>query len=250
MKNYKIDKRIGETTTECISRIRLLYPEIRDSKLGHLGTLDPMASGLMVFLADADTKKVSQFQKLSKTYTVKIIFGISTDSYDILGIPTSSPTIRDILVDKKVLDKTISTFKGKIEQCPPPYSAIIINGKPLYWWYRNNRQNEIEIKPRQREIYSINIGKIYNLDLDKIRQTLLIINNLKGNFRQVEIISAWRNLISNLSKENINRLSALDLTISCSSGTYIRSIVYNIGQKLDIPTMAFNIRRIAIGDIS
>lgn len=243
--NYLFEKHVGESTSGCITRLKFTYPEISDVRIGHLGTLDPMASGLMLFLIGDETKRFIELQKLKKTYKVTIVFGIETDSYDVLGMPEIWRKDSSLLLGMtlEMIEMTIKSFKGEIDQCPPPFSAIRINGKPLYWWYRNHRQNEINILPRKRKVYSINYGKLYNFDVSNFQKDLEIINNIKGDFRQNEIIEVWRKILPKL----IN-LPAIDLEIECSSGTYIRSLVHDIGVKIGIPCIAYNIRRIAIGE--
>ncbi len=260
MENFILfDKNIGETTSDCIDRLRLSNPEITDCKIGHLGTLDPMASGLMIFLVGDETKKFTQMQKLDKTYTFTIVFGIETDSYDMLGIAkqynvlgstykgkdnfsTHSADAQGRLSSKDIMN-VIETFRGKVWQKPPPYSAIRISGKPLYWWYRNNRQDEIKILPREREIFSIDLKRFYDFKLSDLNIYLEIIKNVKGDFRQEIIIEKWKEIL-----QNNTTLAAADLEVQCSSGTYIRALTHDIGEKLGIPCFALNIRRIAIGD--
>ena len=331
-KLYFIDKKVGETTSECILRLRLMYVEIGDQKVGHLGTLDPMASGLMIFMVGDGTKQFTEMQKMDKTYTFSIIFGVETDSWDVLGVvkqyqvlgikynegaggdlsarmnkelrimnnegqgddlstavemtkiavemteavgemteavmtelaggngkdgvrmkdkPTKShgPMTNDQEDDFSLRSKDIiNHFKGKIMQCPPPYSAIRINGKPLYWWFRNNRQDEIEIKPREREIFSIEMTNFYDFDIELFKDDLEIIRQIDGDFRQKEIIEKWREIFKAFENAGIKKLPAADMMVRCSSGTYIRSLVHDIGEKLGVPCFAYNIRRVAIGD--
>jgi tRNA pseudouridine55 synthase len=245
MNNYILFNKLpGETTSEVIARLKQLNPEVKNAKIGHLGTLDPMASGLMVFLVGDRTKEFLNLQKLHKVYTFTIVFDVETDSYDVLGIPKIWENLGFMgKLSESQIHKIIKSFEGKISQCPPPYSAIRIKGKPLYWWQRQNKP--IKIKPRTREIFSIEVGKIYKFKIDQLKKDLKIIKNIKGDFRQTEIIGAWTKLFKTIK---IKTLPALDLKIECSSGTYIRSLAHDIGKKFNVPTVCLDIKRILIGN--
>ncbi len=233
---------------ECAERFRAEYPEVRGQKIGHLGALDPMASGLVVFLVDESTKEYLELQKLTKTYEFKLVFGAKTDSYDILGIVEPDISKIDSLSDV-LIKEVLRSFIGKINQSPPLYSNIKIKGKPLYWWFHRGRGSEIEIKPRIREIFSIETGGIYELDIILIKNRLELIRRLTGDFRQEKIIENWERVLDSLKGQNKN-FQAVDVRVSCSSGTYIRSLTNDVGQKIGAPAFALDIYRMAIGDYS
>ncbi len=122
-----IDKPSGKTSFSLVSRLRKL---LNVQKIGHAGTLDPLATGLMIMLIGKNfTRKSDQFLLQDKEYVAEISFGTATDSYDSEGTVVSSS---DIVPSEIEIDRALSHFQGEIEQTPPMFSAKKINGKKLY----------------------------------------------------------------------------------------------------------------------
>ena len=120
-------------------------------KVGHTGTLDPMANGLLVLLTGSYTKKAGEFSKMDKTYMTKIKLGYNSSTGDTEGQKTKISG--KIPSEKKVKD-TLGSFIGKIQQIPPSYSAIKVDGKRAYKLAREGK--EVKIQPRTITIYDIN----------------------------------------------------------------------------------------------
>lgn len=220
-------KEIGETPLQRIERFKEETPEYKDKKLTYAGRLDPMAEGVLLVLAGEECKSKHQYLGLPKTYKFEAVFGLETDSYDILGkILNIAPPpekmfgeIRDFLAD----------FEGEIEQKYPPFSSKPVFGKPLFEWAKEGRLSEISLPVKTNEIYNIELETERSIALSEICYKLRgITARLRGEFRQDEILKNWRELGERC---NID-FPVISLYIECSSGTYVRDIVYQLGRKV------------------
>jgi len=137
-----VDKPVGWTSHDVVNKTRRL---LGGTKVGHAGTLDPMATGILVLLIGGYTKKAVDFQEHNKRYKAKILFGKSTDTYDSTGETVEECDIKEI--DLKKVESAISNFNGEMDQVPPMYSAVKVKGKPLYKYARKGM--EIDRKPRK-----------------------------------------------------------------------------------------------------
>lgn len=142
-----IDKPTGWTSMDVCAKLRGVTHEKR---IGHSGTLDPMATGLLVVFLGRATRAVEFAEADSKTYEARLRLGIVTDTQDVTGTVLSK---FDANIDSQSMERVLETFRGEIEQVPPMYSAIKINGQKLYNLAR--RGKEIERKPRHVTIYSL-----------------------------------------------------------------------------------------------
>lgn len=167
-------------------------------KLGHTGTLDPMATGLLVLVVGSYTKRAQEFSKLDKTYEVTMKLGETSTTGDAEGEKTK---VSDKKPSEKEIQAVLDSFVGEIEQTPPAYSAIKVNGQRAYKLARAGK--ELNLKPR--------IIKIHAIALDFIK------------------------------------FPSVKFTAEVSSGTYIRSLVQDIGQKLDTGAYMSELNRVQIG---
>jgi tRNA pseudouridine55 synthase len=122
------------TSHDVVNQLRILLP---GHKVGHFGTLDPLATGLLLLAVGSATRLFPFYSKLDKSYTGQIRLGQSTDTYDATGKPTSPPS--DLWPSTAALKKAMGRFDGRIEQLPPPFSAKKHKGQPLYKLARANR---------------------------------------------------------------------------------------------------------------
>ncbi|MEE8185420.1 MAG: tRNA pseudouridine(55) synthase TruB [Thermodesulfobacteriota bacterium] len=194
-----IDKPKGLTSHDVVLKVR---KAINVRKVGHLGTLDPMATGVLPLCIGRATKIARFLDNVKKEYVAKIRFGVETDSYDATGRVIAETDTSSICEED--VRRTLQLFKGKMEQIPPMFSAIKVNGTPLYKLARKGIY--IERKPREIEIHSIDI-------------------------------------------EEVN-LPYLVLRISCSKGTYIRSLGHDIGMRLGCGANLVALRRIKNGQFT
>ena len=148
-----IDKPKGWTSFKVVHQIR---KAVKVKKVGHAGTLDPMATGLLIICTGKKTKTISEYQDLPKTYSGIITLGKRSESMDLETEPIDEKSIENINEENilKIRDK----FLGKIKQTPPMYSAVKVNGKRLYKYARNGET--IERQPREINIYDFDIKKI------------------------------------------------------------------------------------------
>lgn len=193
-----IDKPQGITSHDVVDIVRKIFPGI---KVGHTGTLDPIATGVLPICIGKATKLSDELLSENKVYKVKMLLGVETDTYDITGKIVFANTLNE---DEIYIKERIKRFIGKSSQIPPIYSAIKIKGKKAYEYARNNEN--VSLKPREIEIFNID-------DIDV---------NLKK--RQVSFV------------------------VSCTKGTYIRSLVHDIGIKLGCGATMIELKRLKTGD--
>ncbi len=214
----------------------------------YAGRLDPMASGILLILAGEETKQKEKYLDLDKEYDFSVLFGFTTDTYDILGIITDAKKyeIDKIQLQKNIL-KILPEFIGKRKQKYPMYSSKTVNGIPLFEYARNDEQ--VEIPEREVEIKKLELIKIQNINIEKLLQNIeLRINKVKGDFRQKEILKIWKKELGH--KKSMHRFFVASFKIKCTSGTYVRSISNEMGEKLGIPALAYSIKRTKIGRFS
>lgn len=218
---WLIDKPSGPTSHDVVNIVR---KKSGHRRVGHTGTLDPLASGLLIILVGRSyTKLQSQFLKQDKEYEVTGQLGMTTDSYDIQGQVVSSLSQEDIhdSVSEMKLNTILPEFRGEIEQTVPAFSAVKVHGKKLYELARKQRKNATTT-PVLEELPTRRV-KIHQLDL---------------------------------LSYSPQPPASFQLRVACSSGTYIRSLVHDIGQRLmtsrgqAIGATVTQLRRTKIGDIS
>lgn len=196
-----INKPSGITSHDVVSKVRKIFGT---KKVGHVGTLDPLASGVLVVLIN-DATKIAQFlENDSKTYKGTICFGLSTDSYDIDGKVLCEQNCE---ITEDEIDKCFATFIGQNEQLPPMYSAVKIEGKKLYEYAR--KDIKVEVPPR-----------------------IVMINRLER--------------ISEVYKDD--KYFYCDFLADVSKGTYIRSIINDISNKLSKPATLSMLQRCRSGN--
>ena len=195
-----IDKPQCITSHDVVDAIRKIFP---DQKVGHTGTLDPLATGVLPICIGEATKLSEKLTSEIKSYSVKMLLGVETDTYDITGRIVFASVFNK---DEIYIKERIKRFIGKQQQMPPKYSAIKVEGKKLYQYARENQ--EVEIKPREIEIFSI--------------------DNIRIDLESKEV--------------------AFDVV--CSKGTYIRSLVNDIGKKIGCGATMTELRRTKTGSFA
>lgn len=191
------------TSFDVVNKIRYKLKRVlgvKKIKVGHSGTLDPMATGLLIICTGKFTKKLNELQGLTKSYSGTIKLGATTPSYDAEEkedqiFPTSHIT-------PELIEFTRRQFVGTIEQIPPMFSAIKVDGQPLYNKARKGEM--IEVKPRAVEISDFTITHV--------------------------------------------NMPFIDFEVSCSKGTYIRSLAYDFGKALDSGGYLTELKRTAVGE--
>ncbi len=155
---FLVDKPINWSSFKVVHLIRKLF---KVKKVGHAGTLDPRATGLLIISTGKKTKEITQYQDLPKTYTGKFILGVKTASMDLETEIIEEKSIEGI--SEELILQTKQTFVGKILQTPPMYSAVKVGGKALYKLARKGKT--VPREPREVDVFSFNI---LNINLPEI----------------------------------------------------------------------------------
>ncbi len=180
--------------------------KIVNEKVGHTGTLDPMATGVLPLLIGKGTLCSKYLINHDKIYEVKLKLGAKTSTADIEGETIEEKDVPMEILTKENIEKVLAQFIGKQQQVPPIYSAIKVNGKKLYEYARKGQK--VDIEPRNIEIYDIC-------------------------------------LLKTEQKNNI-----IEFRVSCSKGTYIRSLCEDIAEKLGTVGHMCGLKRIQVGEFN
>ena len=228
---------IGSSTSIIAQKVA----EKLKTKTSHTGTLDPLASGVVLILKGEEYFNKEKFIQEDKTYEFNLLFGISTDTHDAMGMVTSYKEYQEldyIEVKNKILD-----MKGNYHQRYPDFSSKKFQGKHL-WEYRRLGLEVPEFYI-DGEIKNIEIGQI-----EKISREVVIslfnqqISQVEGNFRQEEILRQY--LPQNLLLPS--KFFFIPLSVVMSRGLYVRGFARDISNSLSMPAIVFNLVRIKDGE--
>jgi tRNA pseudouridine55 synthase len=233
-------KRVGISPLDLIKEIKEKNPHLQKERMAYAGRLDPLAEGVVLIIVGKELKNFDSYLNLSKEYRAKILFGFSSDSYDILGIAKKEKEIRE-----EEVEKVFDNFVGKFTFDLPPFSSYKIKGKPLFWWALQKRIHEIELPAKEVTIFSLEILKKEWVDEEILKKEIVSkLKKIKGNFRQEEIIERWKDILDDKKEKYLT----FDLRISCSSGCYVRSIAKEAGDRLQSGAVVMDLRRTRVGD--
>ncbi len=157
---FLIDKPLDWTSFDVVNKIRWNIRKsfnLKKIKVGHAGTLDPKATGLLIICTGKFTKRIDEIQAESKVYTGTFKLGVTTPTYDTESEENGTFPIQHI--SEELINETTKQFIGDIEQFPPAHSAIKVDGKRLYELARAGK--EVELKPRKISIFDFKITKIH-----------------------------------------------------------------------------------------
>ncbi len=192
-----IDKPMTWSSFDVVKKIRIHFGV---KKVGHAGTLDPMATGLLIICTGKKTKEMHRFINLEKEYIGEMVLGAKTPSYDSETEMTEARDVTNILLLD--IQRVFSEFTGVLQQKPPIYSALKYSGKPLYKYARTG----VSLELKEREVF----------------------------VKELEIINFYA--------------PEVKFRAVCSKGTYIRSLVNDIGLRLGCGAYLKSLDRIRIGD--
>ncbi|HEY4874132.1 MAG TPA: hypothetical protein VIH86_01040 [Puia sp.] len=249
MKNLiTVYKPVGMTPLEAIKNLRLLNPELTNEKITYAGRLDPLARGLLLLLIGEEAKLRSTYLSLPKIYEFEMVFGLQTDTSDMLGYLKEIRTKSAPKNLKLFVNTFVNNFHGIQTQFYPSYSSKTVNGKPLFWWARNDKLSQISLPKHTIEIFAfktLSFGKISILKLEqKVKTAVKLVN---GDFRQEEILRRWNEFFAQTKEIE---LETAKFSIHCSSGTYVREIVRQIGEEIGSGALTIDILRTKIGKYS
>lgn len=191
-----VDKPAGWTSFDVVNKLRYAYGGL---KMGHAGTLDPMATGLLIVCTGRRRKEIEQFMGLEKEYVATMRLGIRTASFD-METPVLEERPVEGITEEDIL-RTAAGFTGTIRQLPPMWSAVKKDGKRLYDLARKGI--EVEREPREVHVRSIRVERVSIPDVT--------------------------------------------MTVECSKGTYIRTLVHDMGERLGCGAAMTGLRRTRIG---
>lgn len=194
-----INKPLHWTSFDVVRKIR---NRIKIKKVGHAGTLDPLATGLLIVCTGKFTKKINEYMAQEKEYTGTITLGSTTPTYDLESEPENFKSLDDITTEK--IHAATIPFTGEIQQVPPAHSAIKKDGKPVYLLARKGK--EVQLEPRNIHIKEF--------------------------------------LITNIE------LPVLHFKVTCSTGTYIRSVANDFGSALGVGGHLSSLCRTRIGNFT
>ena len=203
-----------------------------------------MARGKMIILRGIECKNQTKYCNLDKIYEFKILFNLTTDTYDILGLIKNHTKIDYKEIDT-YLNNSIKKYIGEYEQEFPPFSSFCINKKPLWLINRDKIKIEKKIPKKNITIYNLeylgfNMFEKKNLH-DLIFNTIHTLNRENfDNFRVPEILHKWHLYFETI---NNNKFKIYKFKAKVSSGTYIRSLANRIGNDLGIGAIVFDINR-------
>lgn len=198
---FIINKDKGCTSHDIVAKMRKI---LNTKKVGHTGTLDPMATGVLPILVGKATKIEKYLVEHDKTYIAELQFGEKRDTADSEGICIESQEVDNSILDESKIKHILNEMVGIQEQIPPMYSAIKVDGRKLYEYAREGKK--IELQPRKIEIYSIEL-----IDVDANKKII-------------------------------------EFCVSCSKGTYIRTLCEDIAKKLGTIGFMKSLKRTAVGD--
>lgn len=244
---YGLYKPAGCTPLQALFELKKERPELRTLSLTYAGRLDPMAEGLLLVLAGEAVHEKDAFLGLDKEYKVTALLGIQTDSFDLLGIPNLRQSKWPINGHTTLEMYTIlQSYVGETTLPLPIYSSPPYKGKPLHAWARAKNIKSEETPKRQTNIHSIAEVTTSTIPIAEILHYITTtLPNIDGNFRQDEIINTWHDLLQQVKGKELLTAS---FTVSCSSGTYIRSLVNEIGKKLGTGACIYTLARTKVGE--
>ena len=199
-----INKPLGYTSRDVVNEISRKF---NTKKVGHTGTLDPNASGVLIICLGKALKTIELMDDFDKEYTAEVILGIETDTLDLDKNATILREEKVDIDDKKIID-VVNSFNGKYVQTVPKYSAVKVNGRKLYEYARSNIP--VELPSKEVSIKDISI--------------------------------------SNIKRKDSKIVFKLKCTVS--KGTYIRSLIRDIGEKLNVPAVMKSLERTRIGNFT
>lgn len=236
------DKKLGESSLDAVRRFKK-ENNLESEKVAYAGRLDPMAEGQLLLMIGQACKRRDLYQLHDKVYEFEMILGFNSDSYDLLGLPEFNEVLMNS-VEQVV--RILPNLQGKLKQPYPPYSSFHVNGKPLFAWAREGKLSDIEIPSKEVEVKELALIDHRTISGSELLED--IINRLqlvKGNFRQDQIIQRWQAVFESNKLES-HKFTIYKLKAHVSSGTYIRSLVNEIGKLLQTRAITYSIKRSAI----
>jgi tRNA pseudouridine55 synthase len=235
-----IYKEVGETPLEALERFRASRVDLVSIPMTYAGRLDPLAEGKLLILMGDECKDKERYLGLDKEYEVRIVFGISTDTHDALGLPSAVHS--DGLNPGTLTSLDVSKYVGRFTQEYPAFSSKTVNGIQLHKLARNGELPE-EMPSKEVEIYSIELIESSTIRAGDLKAMIIShIDKVRGDFRQEEIKKRWNETFTDPSQ----LFECIKIRVSSSSGTYMRSLTDRIGIDMGTGAFAISIKRTKI----
>ena len=206
----------------------------------YAGRLDPMAEGVLLIIARGELKNFHDHLCYQKEYLAEIIFGLSSDTYDILGLPN----YHNNQPNKKKIEEKLKSFRGVFNFKLPPFSGYKIKGKPLFRWALDGRIDEVDIPTKKVDLKKISISEIRDVNSRQVSSEIdQRLSTVVGNFRQDRIRREWAGLFKSIQDD----FKIVKIKIKCGSGFYVRSLAHKAGKELSTGGLLFSLKRTKVG---
>ena len=244
-----LNKPRGKTPLEVVTSWRKAHNVPSTTPLSYAGRLDPMAEGKLLILVGDECKEQNRYTKLDKEYQVEVLFGVRSDTGDVLGMPERAQTLPDLSKLQAVIQNEIGTHT----RAYPSYSSKTVNGTPLFLHALQDTLSSIKIPTHEETIYKVTHTGTRSVSSEKLRARVRDILSttpksnepsklLGADFRIGSIVPAWEKLLTDEAEYHV-----LSLTVVCGTGTYMRTLAERIGESLGSYGLALSINRTKIG---
>jgi len=237
-----IDKPRQWTSFQTVNKIKSVIRNtygLKKFKIGHAGTLDPLATGLLLICVGKATKRIPELQDGDKVYTGTVVFGATTPCYDLeQAIDRYYPYEH---IDRELLDRTVPSFTGTIDQVPPMFSAVKVDGQRAYEYARRDDPS-VTIQPKPVTVYSF--------EITDFRPATAAGTPAPTVPEKEDTPAPTRHLYDHPQGHVPGHLPQADFRICCGKGTYIRSLARDLGTALGSGAFLSALRREQVGPYS
>ncbi|RKP26162.1 putative tRNA pseudouridine synthase 1-like protein, partial [Syncephalis pseudoplumigaleata] len=266
---FAVNKPVGLSSYDVVDRLKHLvfgmaprgakkarnrFKSKNNYKIGHGGTLDPMASGVLVIGMNKGTKVLNDYLNGPKVYVGEGMLGSMTDTYDAEGhLEQTAPYAH---VTRETIERVLDQFRGTIQQIPPKYSALKVNGRPMYDYARKGEEIPRELVAREVTIYSLELEEFTTehaykqprpkptTDEDATATTTTTTTTAAMG---EAFILADDDAADKCSDHVASTPAVFRIRVECSGGTYIRSLIYDIGQAVQSTAHMVSLCRVQQG---
>ena len=239
---YITYKQWGETPLETLERVRAENPNLLNIPLSYAGRLDPLAEGVLLVLCGEANKSRQEYLGMDKEYECEVLFGISTDSGDLLGLISE---LKEEDISEEKINESLKSLIGPQSFPYPVFSSKTVDGKPLFQWFKEGKIHEIEIPKTDVCIKDISLIDMKNVTAHNVLQKISnAVGTVHGDFRQSEIQNDY------IHKLTSQVFTIATIKVSCTSGAYMRTLAEIIGEKNNMPALAYSIKRVQIGEFT
>jgi tRNA pseudouridine(55) synthase len=248
-----LEKAVGETPLSCAEAWRSKTGLASTVPLAYAGRLDPMASGKLLVLIGDECKVQEQYHGLDKRYEFSVLFGVGSDTGDVLGRLSLKQSLK---LTPSIIKNIASTLTGDITLPYPHFSAKTVQGKPLHMWTLEGRLHEITIPTQSSTVYSLTLVKLetktrttiyteVSAKIETIPKVTEVRKALGNDFRRTDVRADWANF--NTAGNPHDEFQIATFVCIASSGTYMRSLAEEIGKLAGTKALAYHINRTHIG---